>query len=152
MYEVIKSILDYLISNYALYAVVTMSAISVITIFVLALVKKPIKHLTAKITHEKVRKLVNKVFIFLAFGISAFGWAILNYFAPSYFPLDAFEIVLTGAFSIVLYALGDGVLTKSSAQQLVESIKDFAEDEKKDKNNSDKNAKDPIKEFWKTVK
>lgn len=152
MYEVIKSILDYLISNYALYAVVTMSAISIITICVLSLVKKPIKLLTAKITHEKVRKLVNKVFIFLAFGISALGWAILNYFAPSYFPLGAVEIILTGAFSIVLYALGDGVITKSSAQQLVESIKDFAQEENKEQNKIDKNAKDPIKEFWKSVK
>lgn len=146
MGEVINSILDYLISNYALYAVVTMSAISAITILTLSLVKKPIKQLTAKITDDRLRKLVNKVFIILAFGISAVCWVILNCIAPLYFQLDTIEILLTGAFSVVIYAFGDGVLTKSYAQQLVESIKDFAEDEKKDDDT------DKVKAFWKFIK
>lgn len=149
MIEVLRPIMDYLIANYALYLVVTMGVIISLTIGLLTLIKKPIKKLTSKIPNEKVRKLANKMFIFFAFGISAAAWAILNLISPSYFPLEALQILLTGAFSIVLYAFGDGIITKGTAQNLVEATKDFVEEEKSAEETKDKDA---IKAFWKDMK
>jgi hypothetical protein len=154
MVEIVKQILNYLISNYALYMVVTMSAIVSFTIGVLSLIKKPIKKLTGKIHKEWLRKLANKMFIAFAFGISTFVWIVLGIISPYYFPIDAIRIILTGAFTIVVYALGDGVITKSSAEKLVEEIADFASEDKKPNKTADENEKanDPVKEFWKKVK
>jgi hypothetical protein len=130
-----------------------MGVIVSFTIGILTLIKKPIKKLTAKIQGERLRKLVNKVFIAIAFGISTFAWYILNLVAPQYFSIEAVEIILTGALAIVLYALGDGVITKSKAQQLVETITDVA-DEKKAEQKTEKAEKkeSAIKEYLKKVK
>jgi uncharacterized BrkB/YihY/UPF0761 family membrane protein len=158
MVEIAKQILDYLIANYALYMVVTMSIIISLTISILSVIKKPIKKLTAKIPNERVRKLANKTFVILAFVFSGLSWISLHFIAPSYFDLNTVQILLTGAFAVVLYALADGVVTKSKAQQIVETIADYAEDkenkaeqEKKDNKATKENA-DPIEEFWKQVK
>lgn len=148
MCEVINNIFDYLIANYALYMVVTMSVIITFTIGLLALIKKPIKKLTSKIHQDKIRKLANKMFIFFAFGISFAVWFFLDFIAPQYFSAEALEILLTGAFSIVVYALGDGIVTKSTAKQLVEQIKEIDEKDAEEI----KKSKDPINEFWKKVK
>ena len=149
MCEVINSVLDYLIANYTLYMVVTMGVIISLTIGLLSLIKKPIKKLTSKISNEQLRKLANKVFIFCAFGISAGAWLLLKVVAPQYFAAEIIEMILTGAFSIVIYSLGDGVITKPSAQKLIEEIKDFDEQQK---DNTTEKKVDPIKEFWKKVK
>jgi hypothetical protein len=121
-------------------------------------IKKPIKKLTAKIPNERVRKLANKTFVILAFVFSGLSWISLHFIAPSYFAINTVQILLTGAFAVVLYALADGVVTKSKAQQIVETIADYAEDkenkaeqEKKDNKATKENA-DPIEEFWKQVK
>lgn len=151
MIDIVTNILNYLISNYALYLVVTMSIIISLTIGLLTLIKKPIKKVTSKINNEKLRKLANKMFIIFAFAISATAWVILNVIAPLYFPIQAIEILLTGAFSIVIYSLGDGIITKSSAQQMIEKIKEIENDETETSTKTE-NAKDPVKEFWKKVK
>jgi hypothetical protein len=132
-----------------------MGVIISFTIGILTLIKKPIKKLTAKIPNEKVRKLANKMFIVFAFGFSFIAWFVLNLVAPSYFSLEGIEVLLTGAFSIVLYALGDGVITKSKAQQLVDTIAEVADDKKADEKKSEKVEKKPesaIKEYLKKVK
>ena len=154
MVEVIKQILNYLVSHYALYMVATMSIIISCTITILALIKKPIKKLTAKIGNERLRKLANKTFIVFAFAISGGVWFVLNVVAPSYFPLDGIEMLLTGAFAIVVYALGDGVVTTSSASKLIEKVADFADDARTDTPSSDENAvkTDPVADFWNKVK
>lgn len=151
MIDVIRQILTYLVSHYALYLVVTMGCIVSITIGLLTLIKKPIKKLTTKyIKNEKLRTLAHKTFIFLAFAISTLIWAILYLFAPSYFPMQAVEILLTGAFSIVIYALGDGIITKSKAEQLVEQITDI-KDDSKDNKEKPKDT-DAVKEYIKKFK
>lgn len=154
MVEVVKQILNYLISNYALYLVVIMSCIISFTIGFISLIKKPIKKLTQKIHNEKLRKLANKMFVFFSFGISALVWFVLNVIAPYYFPIDAILILLTGSFANVIYALGDGVITKSRAEQLVANIADVVDDN--GKKPTDEKTKgetsDPVKEFWKKVK
>ena len=155
MVEVIDSILTYLTSNYALYLVATMGVIISYTIGILTLIKKPIKKLTAKIPNERLRKLANKMFILFAFVISFSVWSVLNFVAPQYFPLEIIEVVLTGAFSIVIYALGDGVINKSQAQQLVDTIAEVADDKKADEKKAEKVEKKPesaIKEYLKKVK
>lgn len=157
MVDVMRQILTYLTSNYALYLVITMGVIVSFTIGILSLIKKPIKKLTAKIPNEKARKLANKMFILFAFAISALSWAILSLIAPSYFPLEALEVLLTGAFSIVIYAFGDGILTKSQAKQLVETITAVAEDKKEEQSQeqqakTEKKKESAIKEYLKKVK
>ena len=126
-----------------------MGVIVSFTIGILTLIKKPIKKLTSKITNEPLRKLANKIFIFFAFGISFGAWALLNLFAPQYFSIQSVEILLTGAFSIVIYALGDGVITKSRAQQLIDTISEVADDEKTEKSPESESA---IEKYLKKVK
>ena len=146
MMEVLKNIFDYLLSNYALYLVVTMSIIVSVTIAVLSLIKIPIKKLTSKIRNERLRKLVNKVFIVIAFGISYGAWVLLNIISEYYFPLESVKILLTGAFSIVIYAFGDGVITKPKAKQLLDSIMDFAD------GTDGQGEKSAVEEYLKKVK
>jgi uncharacterized membrane protein YeiB len=147
MNEVIENILNYLVANYAWYLVVMMTLIIAITNTLLMFVKKPLKKLTALIKVEKLRKLANKVFILFAFCFSALAWWGLSFLSAKYFPFDAVNVLLTGAFSIVIYAFGDGIVTKSQAAQLVDNVKEIAEDGKVDGN--DKTA---TKEFWDKVK
>ena len=134
-----------------------MGVIVSFTIGILTLIKKPIKKITAKITNEQLRKLANKVFIAFAFSISFGAWAILHCVAPAYFDIEAVEILLTGALAVVLYALGDGVITKSKAQQLVEKITEVAEDKKAEQKKDEeikpeKKKESAIKEYLKKVK
>lgn len=154
MVDVLRQILNYLVGHYALYMVVTMSAIVSLTIAILAIIKKPIKKLTAKIPNERLRKLANKTFIVLAFAISGATWIILNVIAPSYFSVDAIEVLLTGAFAIVIYALGDGVVTAPVASQLVEKVTDFVDDKQDTKTlpKTENKTDDPVGDFWKKVK
>ena len=155
MVEILNQILNYLVDNYALYMVVTMSIIISLTISLITLIKKPVKCITGKIHNERLRKFANKIFIIFAFAFSGACWVSLHFISPEYFSIDTIQIILTGAFSIVLYAFADGVFTKSKTQQLVETIKDFAEDNKeqpKPEKEQPKKETDPIKEFWKKVK
>lgn len=152
MVDVIRQILNYLIANYALYMVVTMSILVSMTIGILTLIKKPIKHLTAKIPNERLRKLANKILIFIAFGISTTFWVILSLIAPSYFQVDAFQILLTGAFAIVVYSLGDGVITTPTAKKLVDCVTDIVEPDDKNKEIPEQEVTDPVKTFWDMVK
>lgn len=157
MIETINQILDFLIANYPLYLVVTMSVIVSFTIVLLAFIKKPIKALTGKIQNEKLRKLANKIFIIFAFILSASAWFCLHFFLPQYFSYQPIEVLLTGAFSVVLYAVGDGIITRDSAKKLVdEIISDTNEKKEKDKEKpvKEKKAKNnsAVAEFLKKVK
>jgi uncharacterized protein YacL len=128
-----------------------MGVIVSLTIVFLSLVKKPIKMLTAHISNDKFRKLSNNtICISLAFGIAFMIWKVLNLIAVSYFPMEAITVVLTGALAVVLYALGDGVITKSTAQKLVEQIKEINNEIAE--TNANEEEVDPIKDFWKKVK
>lgn len=137
MSEILKSIFEFLINNYALYLVITMGIIISITITLLNLIKKPIKKLTSKIQNEKYRKLANKMFIVFAFGFAALFWAILSFVSSCYFAFDIIEVFLTGALAIVLYAFGDGVINTKNAKDLVEAVKEITEDKKIDENDTD---------------
>lgn len=147
MEEFIKSILDYLLANYELYLVVTMSIIIALTITLLTFIKKPIKSLTSKIQNEKLRALANKTFIVIAFGLSALIWLVLSWCSSHYFSFDWLRVLLTGSFSIVVYAFGDKLVTKPTADKLVELVKEIDSDKKLDGN--DKSA---VKEFYNTIK
>ena len=148
MNEIIEGILNYLIANYAWYLVVMMTLIIAITNTLLMFVKKPIKCLTSKIKNEQLRKFANKIFIVFAFAFSAAAWWGLSFVSAKYFPFETINVLLTGAFSIVIYALGDGVVTKSQAARLVENVKEITEDGKIEED-EEKNA---VKDFWNIVK
>lgn len=155
MVEIVSQILEFLVANYTLYLVVTMSIIISLTISLITLIKKPVKHYTEKIPNDRLKKLVNKVFVLLAFAISGVCWIVLHFVCPQYFSIDAIQILLTGAFSVVLYELADGVVAKSKSKQIIDTITDFAEDEKEENKPQPEQPKketDPIKEFWETVK
>lgn len=159
MVEILNQILDFLVANYALYMVVTMSIIISLTISLVTLIKKPVKCLTGKIKNEKLQKFANKIFVIFAFAVSGGCWVALNLIYPEYFSIDTIQILLTGALSVVLYELADGVVTKSKTRQIIDTIADFAEENKKEPKTENKPEKeqpkkeiDPIKEFWKKVK
>lgn len=128
MKDLIKVILNYLLDNYNLYVFVALIISMSIIVFLLNLLKKPIKILTSKIENEKMRKFANKSIILLSFGLSALGWFLLNLMLPKYFQIDFVLILLDGAFPVVIYALGEGILTKEKALKIVDNIKDIAED------------------------
>lgn len=144
--EVLEKVFNYLLDNYALYMVVTMGVIIMVINTILMLVKKPIKKLTAKITNEKLRKLANKMFIAFAFGLSALAWFALSKAWGKYFAFEQINVLLTGAFSIVIYALGDGIINGSKAVELIETVKGFAEEEKTEGKES------AVDSFWKIAK
>jgi hypothetical protein len=141
--EVVKEIFDYLLEHYNLYMVVMMGFIIAFTNTMLMFVKKPIKCLTRKISNEKLRKLANKSLIFLSFGISAICWFILNKISSYYFAFNEVNVLLTGAFATVIYALGDGIFNKSQAEEFVEIVKDITDDGQVE--DSEKHA---ISDFW----
>jgi dolichyl-phosphate-mannose--protein O-mannosyl transferase len=145
--EWIKEIFNYLLANYALYLVVMMGVLIMITNTILMFIKKPIKKLTGKIENAKLRKLANKMFIIFAFAFSALGWFILNKVSAYYFPFDEIKVLLTGAFSIVIYAFGDGIINDKTARVLVETVEQICEDKEVDEN--DKHA---VADFWDKVK
>lgn len=123
-----EEIFTYLIGHYALYLVVVMSILMMLILVVLNLIKKPIKKLTSKIKSERVRKLANKSIIVLSFGIAIGVWFALNAIAPNYFKINWLEILFTGALPVVGYAVGEGLISVSTAKNLVNSIKDAADD------------------------
>lgn len=149
MIEFLQSVMNYLLANYALYLVVTMGVIVSFIIAFLSLVKKPIKKLTSRITNEKLRKLVNKMFILMAFGVSCGAWFILNAISNYYFPIETLNIILTGALSVVIYSLGDGVITESKAKQLFDTITDFVNSKDEGEKGEKQNA---VAEYLKKVK
>ena len=149
MIETINKILDFLIQNYALYMVVTMSIIVSLTVFILSFIKKPIKALTSKIKDDRFRKLANKMFILFAFGLSAGAWFMLQIISPAYFHFEGEKILFTGAFSIVLYALGDGVITNQRALDMVNEIIEEVGEPKKTKTEKTNTA---VNEYLKKVK
>lgn len=116
--------IGYLYQNFSLYSVVLMVVTMSIIIAFCALLKKPIKALTKKIKNEKVRKLCNKTIILMAYGISIGLYYLLAWLLPQYIVVDWAQITLSASLSIVAYALGDGVITKSTANNLVQNIKD----------------------------
>ena len=145
MEGIIKLLLDYLISKgYTLYTVVLIIAMTTFIFLVLSLIKKPIKALTLKIKNDKLRKLANKTIILLSFGFSIGLWFLANKLAPTYFQINRAEILLTGALPVVAYALGDGILTKSSAQAIVTKILEVT--------NDGDVTKEEVKDIAKTVK
>lgn len=147
MGEVVTDILKYLVAHYELYLVVMMGLLIMIVNTILMFMKKPIKKLTGKIQNSTVRKLANKMFIFFAFGLSAILWYALSKISSEYFSYDEIRVLLTGAFSTVVYALGDGIVNKPKAEKLVETIKDIAKDGTV--NDNDKSA---VEEFYNIVK
>ena len=148
MEQVINDIFTYLLDNYALYLVVMMGLLIAIINTVLMLVKKPIKLLTNKIKNDKLRKFVNKIFIILAFGFSALAWWGLSALSVEYFPFDEIKVLMTGAFSTVIYALGDGVVNGSKAKSLIENTIEIVSDGNVSEEEKDK----ATKEFWDIVK
>ena len=122
----IEEILEYLINNYGWISLVMV----ILVTGILQLIKLPVKCLTKKIKNDTLRKLVNKVFILMAFGL-AFGLYYLgSVILPQFVAYSALESIITGAFSVVIYALGEGILKKDSVKVLKETIVEITEDGK----------------------
>lgn len=143
-FQFFKEIVLKLYAHYSLFTVILMVGIMSLIVGILVLIKKPIKLLTGKIQNEKLRKLANKSLIIIALGISILIWYILHWIAPNYIPVDWVQIFLTWTLSQTAYALGDGIIPKSKAKNLVEEIIDDIKDGSVEK--------EEIKEFYDKVK
>jgi len=114
----VQQIISYILANYGLLTVI----ISVLVTIVLQLIKTPLKKLTAKIKNDRLRKLVNKLFILISYGI-AFG---IYYIGRSWIPtlfsnINIAEYApIAASFSIVIYALFEGIITKKKAKDILE--------------------------------
>lgn len=138
--------IGYLYQNYSLYTVISMVVIMSFIMGLVALLKKPIKLLTNKISNERLRKFANKSIIGLAFGVSVGLWYLLAWLLPQFVSFDWSQVVLTFGLAIVGYALGDGLIGKNKANKLGESLKENAKDGKID--NKDKEI---VKDFQKAI-
>ena len=143
MVEFAEQVIAYLVSNYGLFTAIVMGIITSLTMLLLTLLKKPIKCLTKKIKNERIRKLVNKQFVIYAFGISAGLWYCLSLFAKQYFAFEPLYVFITGALSVVLHQLADGVITNTTAKQLLDIVDDVASD-----GTVDEQDEDAVKDFW----
>ena len=113
----VQQIISYILANYGILTVI----VSLIVAGILQFVKVPLKKLTSKIPNPKVRKLVNKLFILASYGI-AFG---IYYAGRAWIPalfssIDIKEYApIAASFSIVIYALLEGLITKSKAKDIL---------------------------------
>lgn len=128
MGEFFNNVFQYFFSHYELYMAITMSIVVSFIVFVLNFIKKPIKVLTKKIPNERLRKLANKSIIVIAFLLSVIIWLILSKIKPDKFDFNAVNILISGAFPIVGYALGEGWITKSKATEIQGKIETTVED------------------------
>lgn len=120
----IQSIFDYIASNYGWISLIMVALTSAIV----ELLKIPYKKLTAKIKNERIRKLANKFIIILGFGIS-FGLRYLgSIWLSKYISFDANLAFVEGAFSNVLYAIGEGIITSDKAKSIATDITTAASD------------------------
>ncbi len=147
VYSFIIETIGFLYENFSLFYVILMVVTMAIIIGLCALIKKPIKALTKRITNEKLRKLANKIIIVMAYGISIGLYYLLAWLLPQYITVDWVQITLSASLAIVAYALGDGVITKNTAKLAVDDLKEIVKDGKVDE--SDKTA---IEEFYDKVK
>ena len=127
----IVSVFEFLKANYALYVVVIMGILMTIIYCVLSIVKKPIKKLTDKIKSTQLRHLANKSIIVLSFAFSTLFWFALHYFVPQYFGFNGVEILLTGAFPVVLYAFVEN-LNKPEMKDIKGKMQEIMSDNKVD--------------------
>ena len=139
--------IEFLCANFSLSYVILVVVTMGIIIGLCALIKKPIKALTNRISNEKLRKFANKSIIILAYAISIGLYYLLAWLLPQYVTVDWVQILLSASLAIVAYALGDGVITKNTAKLAVDDLKEIVKDGKVDEN--DKTA---IKEFYDKVK
>ena len=149
--EFLQSVFEFLLANYALYVVVVMGLLMTIIYLILAAIKKPIKKLTSKIQNSQLRHLANKVIIILSFAFATLFWFILHYFIPQYFAFNGVEILLTGAFPIVLYAIVENLgnpTTKELSQKVVSKVKEIVSDGKVTKEET-KNAEKELNKLLK---
>lgn len=136
-------IFRFLIENYGwVYAIMV-----ALIVGILELVKIPYKHFTKKIKNEVVRKLLNKVIILLSFVISFLLYYFGHIILPKYINCDTITILTSAMFSNVIYALGDGVINRNKAKQLVNAIHDINIDSDKDGKVTSKEAKEAMKKF-----
>ena len=147
VYSFIIETIGFLYENFSLFYVILMVLTMGIIIGLCALIKKPIKALTKRITNEKLRKFANKSIIILAYAISIGLYYLLAWLLPQYVTVDWVQITLSASLAIVAYALGDGVITKNTAKLAFDDLKEIVKDGKVDEN--DKTA---IEEFYDKVK
>lgn len=132
--------INYILQNYGIVMLIMIAIIEVI----MYLIKKPIKLLTSKIKNDKVRLIVNKMFILLVFMLSTACYYFGHLWVSQYVDFSLLKIMLTGAFSIVFYSLGDGVFKKvdikaidNATRELVQTTQSAIESISKDEIKTD---------------
>lgn len=130
MGEFFSEVFRFFFSNYDLYMAITLSVLMAVVILILNFVKKPIKALTSKIENERLRKLANKSIIVLSFALAVLFWFILSKVMPTKFDFSMKNILISGAFPIVGYAVGEGIITTQKASEINGKIKNTVKDGK----------------------
>ena len=146
-------IIDYIVYVLQNYGVVMLVMISLVEAILFG-IKIPIKMLTSKIKNEKLTKLANKIFILLSFVIALGLYALGHYILPQYVSFKGSEVIATGAFSVVAYACGEGLIkidlpTLKKTSKAADKITNVVEEanEGKVKEESVKEVKDAVNDF-----
>lgn len=117
-------IVKFIVENYGWIAMIMTALITGL----IQLIKIPIKKLTSKIASEKMRKLANKSIIVLSFALAFLVEYLGHLCLPKYIPFSSATALVEGAFSNILYLLGEGIITKPQAKQLADEVKDATSD------------------------
>lgn len=120
----IEELSNWIIANYGWISFIMIALISGLV----ELVKLPIKKLTSKIKNEKIRKLVNKSIILVTFAI-AFGLRYVGSIVlPQFIEYKPVLSLVEGAFSNLVYAMGEGIIPTSKVKTIASTIKDVTDD------------------------
>lgn len=146
----------YILENYGLLTVIMITIIEVL----MYLLKWPIKFFTNKIPNELVRKIVNKSLIILAFALSIAVYALGHLWLPSLVPFAPGKVIMTGAFTVVLYAFVDGVIPKldifkkieKKAKETSDAVEPVIEEIKNDEKPSKEKVKSAVDSFHDLLK
>lgn len=114
----------WIVENYGWITFIMVALISGIT----EILKLPLKKLTSKIKNEKLRKLANKSIILIAFGLAFLLRYLGSLVLPKFISYEPVLSLVEGAFSNLVYAIGEGLITPLKAKEVGETIKDVSAD------------------------
>ena len=130
-------------------------AVAIVIFFATQLLKMPIKHFTAKMKNERVRRMINATILLIPFALGV----LFDILYCTFVTHTAFSIIVGlgyGSAGISLYGaverffkvkISNPYVETEEGKAVTELVEAVTADGKVDKKDQD-----PIKEFWKKVK
>ena len=124
-----SEIYNVIVENYGWVFLVMVLIVSA----VVEALKVPLKMLTSRIKSDKGRKAVNKVIILITFGMAFLVDYLASLISPSSVEFSSLKSMVVGAFSNLLYAVGEGLISLPTAKKVAEDIPVVTDEKADDK-------------------